>query len=101
MNGIGRHLSPFLHMKICTNCGIVLRDGDIIREQIFEQYMGSSGFIIRYCCPYCRGTLLNADYCENCGECVDENNLIIVNGRQICYDCAVKRENIYEDNRYE
>lgn len=70
------------------DCGAVLCEGEIIREHIFGEYWGATYTEVRQCCPYCRGNLIDGGFCEICGKCIDERDLVIKDGTRMCLDCV-------------
>lgn len=84
-------------MYICLDCGKALQDDNIIHTSEWGEYWGNAYSYTRKCCPYCQGNISEADFCENCGVVVLNEDLTITQNGQQCWSCVMAEEEECQD----
>lgn len=89
-------------MYICTDCGEAFDEYDSgtakewIGEDRYES--NSSGWMYYAACPKCGSTeIVEAERCDECGECYETTDLVHVGDMKLCKDCASEYFEAYWD----
>lgn len=75
-------------MFICLDCGCVFEEG----KQYIDDGHDRPPYDTFYGCPRCAGDYAETDICDSCGEWIDTETYVEVNGYKYCENCFTIKE---------